>query len=294
MRGRWLLLLAFMTAAVVCAMRTGQTPNSLHEIRDTHLPSAKLADEFDPKSCGSLTCVVAWQGEAPAAEPIILQRPITQVDGKRELPNPNQPRISEKKALADCAIYLRGIDLSKAKPWDLPAVRVEATLTRLSLFQGEEASPICVVRRGEPVDFVTHESAAHSVQGRGAAFFTQMLAEPDRPVRREMPDEGIVELTSGTGHFWHRGYLVVSEQPYAGVTDADGRLRLEAIPAGNYDVIFWKANWHIASMERDPELIRHVRMQFGPPVKKQIQVSIRAGESAELRATFSASDFSSR
>ena len=71
---------------------------------------------------------------------------------------------------------------------------VQPTVLRLLLLQGATPTRVGIVRRGESIQLVTHEAAPHSVSARGAAFFTQMLFEPNQPVRRVLPDEGIVEL----------------------------------------------------------------------------------------------------
>src|SRR5262249_45392298 len=141
------------------------------------------------------------------------------------------------------------------------------------------------------VEFVSREAVMHSARGRGAAFFTQMLPEPGKPVIRVLPENGMVELTSGSGYFWMRGYLLVSDHPYATVTDAEGRFHFDAVPDGDYDLVCWKANWHVARLERDPELIVPVRLEFGPPAIRRQKISVKAGNSSPVTFSLSTADF---
>jgi hypothetical protein len=294
MRGWRLALIAIITAALIWAMRTSRPPTPSHEIRPPEPPSALLATAFERSKCGSLTCSVRWEGELPKREPLVLQRPIAQVEGKREVSNPNEPRIGPKKGLADCAVWLQGVNLAESKPWDHAPVTLEPTISKLVIHQGEKVRGIGIVRRGDAINLVTHEAASHSVIARGAAFFTQMLFDIDRPVRRVLPDDGIVELSSGTGSYWHRGYLVVSEHPYVGVTDENGEVKFDWVPAGDYEVVLWRANWHVAAMERDPELIRHVRLQFHAPGERRERVTILPGKGRHAEITFSQADFKTK
>ena len=107
MRGWRLGFIAIVAAAIVWAMRTNRPPKPIYDLRTAEPPSSLLATAFDPAKCGTLTCSVHWDGEPPRGEPLVLQRPIAQIEGKREIANPNQPRIAANKGLADCAVWLR-------------------------------------------------------------------------------------------------------------------------------------------------------------------------------------------
>jgi hypothetical protein len=288
---RWrLLILVVLVAGLVWVMRTGRTPHPLYPIREPDPLAADLGSSHEPSRCGTITGRVLWSGPEPVVAPIEL--PITPVlpIRKKDVPNPNRPRVKDG-GLADAIVWLENVDRSRAKPWTLPPVRVALRDFEFVVRQDGAAGRIGIVRRGAGVEFASRESAMHSARGRGAAFFTQMLPEPGKPVTRVLPDNGIVELTSGSGYFWMRGYLFVSDHSYATVTDAEGRFRLDGVPDGDYDLVFWKANWNVARLERDPELIVPVRLEFGPPTVRRQTVSVKAGTSNSVTFSLSAADF---
>lgn len=279
MRGWRLAVLILLTVALLWLMRTPRTAQPLYPIAEPP-PVTELGSAFDPKRCGSLTCEVLWEGPAPKAPPISVFQGRVRPDGKTEMPNPNAPNISilgMQGRLQGAVVSLRGIKPAQSRPWDLPPVSVEFKLTELIVRQGEAPVSVGRVRRGEAVEFVTGERANHSARARGAAFFNQMLFVPNQPVSRRLPAEGMVEVSSGSGYFWLRGYLAVSEHPYVGVTDESGRVTFTDVPAGEYELVCWKANWHIDRVERDPEWILQSDLYFCPAVEKRQRVRVEAG-----------------
>jgi hypothetical protein len=291
-RGR-LIVFAAATAALLWLMRTPSAPSPLHSIVEPRSTSAELATGFDPSRCGTLHCRVLWDGLPPDVKPISLVQSRAKPSDRSDLPNPNVPRISKGKGLADAVISLNGMDLTRSRPWDAPPVEVEIDRHYLKVLGGPGNERFGIVRRGEEVSLVSREASSHSIRARGAAFFTQMLFVPDQPVRRRLMHEGIVELTSGTWFWWMRAYLVVSDHPYVGVTDSAGDVRFDSVPDGEYELIAWKANWHIAKVERDPEWIFQTGLVFHPAVVKRQRVRVEAGQLRQTTFTFSQSDFPS-
>jgi hypothetical protein len=288
---RWrLLILVVLVAGLVWVMRTGRPAHPLYPIREPDPLAADLGTAHDPSRCGSIAGRVGWLGAVPVVAPIEL--PITPVlpIRKKDVPNPNRPRVKDG-GLADAVVWLEGVNRSRSKPWTLPAVCVELHNFDFVVRQGATERRIGIVRRGTGIDFVSREPVMHSARGRGAAFFTQMLTEPDKPVTRVLPENGVVELTSGSGYFWMRGYLLVSDDPYATATDAEGRFQFDAVPDGDYDLVCWKASWHVARLERDPELIVPVRLEFGPPAVRRQRVSVKAGTTIPAIFSLSTADF---
>jgi len=282
---RWRLIVwAVLIAGLVWLMRTSPYPKPLYSIKEPVPAAADLASAHDPSRCGSVHGRVVWVGERPNVPAIEVPPTPVLPPGVREVPNPNAPRISASGGVADAVVSLHGIDLSRSKPWTLPPVTVELKDFRFLVRQGTTARAIGIVRRDAAVEFVAREPAMHSARGRGAAFFTQMLAAPDQPVSRSLPDAGMVELSSGSGYFWMRDYLAVSDHPYVAVTDADGRFRFDAVPEGEYELVCWKPSWQIARQERDPELIVPVRMEFAPPVEQRQR--IRVGTNVDISGDF--------
>ena len=177
------------------------------------------------------------------------------------MPNPNAPRVHNGR-LAEAVVYLAGVDPRRSAPWKPAPVSVEVKRGAPLVKAGDRTGRVGVVRRGDAVDLISREAvdpvtagpALHSIRGRGAAFFTQMLPAPNRPVSRMLTDAGVVELSSGSGYYWLCAYLFVSDHPYAAVTGPDGAFDFADVPDGEYEAVCWVPNWHVDRFENDPEL----------------------------------------
>jgi len=296
MRGRRLLVLVVVTAVLVWLMRTGRTPKPLHDIHEAPNSSPDLGSAFDPARCGTVKGTVRWVGSPPTVPTISLTQVPKPPDGKNQIGNPNTPRVATDGSLAGAIVFLTGVETKRSKPWDHPRARVEVTRSTLIIRQGSAEQSCGVALAGSAVNLLSREPASsepalHSIRGRGAAFFTQMLPVSDRPVSRVLSEPGIVELSSGSGYYWLRAYLAVSEHPYVAVTGADGAFQFEQMPDGEYEIHCWKANWHIDRLERDPESLGPVRLYFRPPVERRKRVTVNAGKSESIDFTLTTTDF---
>jgi hypothetical protein len=256
---------------------------------------AELGTAFDPATAGAVHGRVTWQGDPPAVDPF-------QVHGdpfaphsfpqRQVRPNPNAPRIDARtRGVADAVIFLRGIDPQRSKPWDHPPVAVQMRECQIHVCQGERDAPVGFVRRGDSLDLVSHDGVFHSLQARGAAFFTLAFPDPNQPLKRHLSEEGVVELTSGTGYYWMRAYLYCADHPYYACTDAQGRFVLTQVPPGRYEAVCWLPSWVQQRHERYPETGLVFRVFFRPPATLTRPVVLGARESFEIDFELSTADF---
>jgi hypothetical protein len=281
---RWRLVLAALAAAgLVWTLRTSPPAQPLYTIRKS-APLTELGGSFDATRCGSIAGQVTWTGPIPTVPDIPMIQVPNPPGGKTVLPNPNAPRVSASSGVANAVVWLESIDLLRSRSWNHEDVLVEATRAELTVRQGNKSGRIGIVRRGGSATLVSREPALHdiSIRGRGAAFFTQMLHDANKPVQREMQQTGVVELTSGSGYYWLRGYLLVSDHPYVAVTDSDGTFQFDRVPDGSYDLVCCKANWHIEHTERDPEWLGPVRLFYQPPIEIRKRIKVIAGQATEM------------
>jgi hypothetical protein len=301
MRGRWLVFAAIATVLLLWLLRTPSQPQPqpLYPISESQPATSELGTEPDKTFCGTVRGSIQWSGGVPSVQPIVITKVTSPPTAQPQYPNPNAPRILNGR-LADAIVYLVGVNVRRSKGWNPSPTTVTVDRTRISV--GGRGGRIGIVRRGQDVEFLAHEQVdpatnrpiLHSVRGRGAAFFTQMLTVADRPVRRPMPDNGLVELSSGSGYCWLRGYLFVTDTPYAAVTGADGEFTFPDVPNGDYEAVCLVPNWHVDHFENDPELFIYegsARLVFRPTVEKQQKVSIEAGKLSDVSFTFSNADF---
>jgi len=251
-------------------------------------PSPEAGSLFDPANAGAVEGRVLWAGEVPSVPPLIERPNIAgPVFDKESVawPNPNAPVIdATTRAVQGAVVFLRGVDPRRARPWDLPAVRVVQQGKQFHVRQGDCDGAVGFVRRGDGGEMVSADPVFYSLHAGGAAFFTLAFPDPDRPRTRRLANRGLVELTSAAGHFWMRGYLFVDDHPYYVRSDAEGRFRLTNVPPGHYEVVCWRPDWREERHERDPESSLVTRLFFRPPLEsaRPIQVLPKGTAAVEL------------
>jgi hypothetical protein len=254
-------------------------------------PSSEPGSHFDPSTAGSIIGQVTWEGTVPTSPPLELF-PIPgggEILGHKQVrPNPNLPRISPARGVANAVVYLRHIRLEESKPWGFPPVSVEMRDCQFRLIQGETVSSVAFARRGEAVTLVSRDNHFHAVHADGATFLNFAFPDASSPLAPRLTEKGVVELTSATGYFWMRGYLFVDDHPYYARTDSAGRFLLEQVPPGCYEIVCWLPDWREGRHERDPESGMISRLYFRPPLESVQKVTVRARECVEIHFTTSA------
>jgi hypothetical protein len=253
------------------------------------------ASQFDPTTAGSVCGRVTWSGVIPVVPLLEVWSLVQNPDGSREKslqPNPNVPYVDDRsRGVSNAIVFLRGVDVQKSKKWSHAPVLVEQRQRRFCIRQGELDSQFGFVRRGDPIEMISRDAVFHSLHADGAAFFTIPFPDPHAPCSRVLNREGIVELTSAAGHYAMRAYLFVDDHPYYARTDWQGRFELQQVPAGQYEVAGWMANWQKSSQERDPETAIVSRLFLAAPVEKRRTLIVTAGATSDIELQFSTSDF---
>ncbi len=243
---------------------------------------------FDPTACGTITGLVTWTGPLPAVQPVLAVSPRADGSGldSRAVPLANAPRIDAfTRGVGGVVVYLREVDITRARPWDLPNVEVELRDSQIVVKQGDRADRTGFVKRGGLVTMRSAEPVHHVLRARGAAFFALAFPDPDQPLTRTFDTCGRVELTSASGSYWQAADLFVCDHPYYAVTDSDGRFRFTNVPAGQYDLVAWHPNWEIVHTERNPESGAPSRLRYGPPLETSRPVTVPRGRTGLANLT---------
>jgi hypothetical protein len=182
-------------------------------------------------------------------------------------------------------VYLRGVDVTHAKPWGHPSVSIELAEHRFDVKQGPSTGRIGFVRAGDAVRLVSMQDIYHSVQARGSAFFSLTFPEREKPRERSLSAPGLVELSSASGYYWMRAYLFVDHHPYYTLTDAQGRFTLADVPAGKYELIAWHPNPRVAHEERNQDSFRIQKVRFEPALQTSRQVAVTPKSTSKVDLT---------
>lgn len=231
---------------------------------------------------GTLAGQVRWMG--PRIEPTMVETYRPAPGGRADRVSraaPNLPVIDPAAGgVAGAIVYLRGVSAT-ARPWDHPPVALELNDAWPMIKQGDgPPRTVGLAQRGDSITITSRQSVFHAVRARGAAFWTFMLPDADKPLTRRLDQPGIVELSSAAGYYWMHAYLLVCDHPYCAITDAAGRFEIPRTPAGDYELMAWLPSWDVIRRERDPESTAVTRIVFGPHHEWRRFVSVKPGESA--------------
>jgi plastocyanin len=99
---------------------------------------------------------------------------------------------------------------------------------------------VAFMRPNGAVKMTSKDATLHTMHAAGAdgkAFFNISIPVPNMTLSRPVDKAGVVTLSCST-HTWMRGYLHVSDE-LSSISGADGRFRLEGVPAGTYTLKVW-------------------------------------------------------
>jgi hypothetical protein len=256
-------------------------------------PAAPQVSAFDLASAGTIEGCVTWDGDVPTLAPVLMtanayhnclhKTPVRCVP-------PHQPQVQNGR-VENAVVFLRGVDPRRARPWDHGEVRVEFRDRQMIVKQGPNTSGAAFVRRGDAIETVNLDADYQALRGRGAEVFGLPLVKPKAPSRRTLSQVGIVDLTSGAGYYWQHAHLFVDDHPYYTRTDAEGRFKLEQVPAGSYELVCWMPSWVVTHKEIDPETAIIARLAWAPPVEQQHAVKVRVGQTESVEFGWSRAMF---
>ncbi|MCF5706320.1 methylamine utilization protein [Pseudomonas syringae] len=132
------------------------------------------------------------------------------------------------RPLADAVVTLKG------PPNATPALKAA-----MDQRDQEFAPHVLAVHTNTQVKFPNSDNIRHQVYSFSPAKrFELRLYEgtPSEPLLFDKP--GVVVLGCNI-HDWMVGYIYVTDEPWFGVTDSNGQLKLDQMPAGHYQATLW-------------------------------------------------------
>jgi hypothetical protein len=239
-------------------------------------PPVSTGSQFVAEHSGRVRGLVRWRGPLPAVTALeSVDQPLELASlPVRPRPNPHRLRLAgEAGAVAGAFVWLEGIDPARAPPWN-PA---PATLT---MHDRQLTPERLLMRQGDSLTLRSRDPFHHTLQGRGASFFSVTLPRPEVPRSRKMNDAGVVEVRSGSGAFWTRAYVLVQPHPFAALTDEEGRFSFDRVPPGRYQLRAWHPNPQVVRQERSPDTRRVIQVSFGEPFTANCPMVIETAQTA--------------
>ena len=126
-----------------------------------------------------------------------------------------------------------------ATPEDGAVPAAKSTVEIVDQIDKEFVPYVKAVRAGSSVKFPNKDDIRHHVYSFSPAKKFELplySGTPTQPMLFDKP--GIVKLGCNI-HDWMIAYIYVTETPYFGKSEADGRVELEALPPGRYRVRVW-------------------------------------------------------
>jgi len=99
---------------------------------------------------------------------------------------------------------------------------------------------VSMIRPGGALKMTSKDPMLHTMHAAGAdgrAFFNVSIPMPNVTLSRSIAKAGLATLSCST-HTWMRGYLLVTDEVSV-VTGADGRFRIDGLPAGTHELRVW-------------------------------------------------------
>lgn len=98
---------------------------------------------------------------------------------------------------------------------------------------------VTVIQAGTPVEFPNQDDVQHHVYSfsKPKRFDLPLYKETTpKPVLFDTP--GLVVLGCNI-HDWMKAYVYVADTPFFAKSEADGMLKINTLPAGTYQLVFW-------------------------------------------------------
>ena len=135
------------------------------------------------------------------------------------------------RGVRDVVVRLEGIGRGKAPARELLVVNRDCSFhphvsvaMHGSLLTASSADPL--------------PPSTHPYSGNRSLFNYQFSRVGEVYPGRKLGETGLVTVRCDV-HNWMRAYVVVHDNPYLGVTDADGVLVIDDIPPGSYGYVTW-------------------------------------------------------
>ncbi|MBD8685274.1 methylamine utilization protein [Pseudomonas sp. CFBP 13719] len=137
---------------------------------------------------------------------------------------------ADGKPLADAVLSLSGG----------PAAAGSRQATAIMDQRAQKYLPhVLAVATGTSVSFPNSDNIRHQVYSFSPAKRFELRLYEGTPSQPELFDKAGVVVLGCNIHDWMLGYIYVTDDPWFAVSDEQGRVRFDQLPAGRYQVSLW-------------------------------------------------------
>ncbi len=185
-------------------------------------------ETIEVKNGGNIEGVVEFAGANVPKDPILKLSSETKYCGTSLAA---EKYVIKDRKIKNVVVYIEEIKAGKA----VPAEPIELTNLKCAFephvavgFKGSKF----VERNDDPIFHNIHTYL------NGRTMYNIGLPEKGSSVTKPLTKTGTIEVTCDS-HPWMHGYLFVSDNPYAAVTNVKGEFSIKGLPAGTYTVEAW-------------------------------------------------------
>lgn len=137
----------------------------------------------------------------------------------------------EGKGLANVIVRLEGVTVGK------PFADAEPKIDQIKC---RYEPHVTVVRPGKPFNIFNQDPILHNVHAYRGDDTVFNLAQPfqGQATPQTLGDEGLIRVKCDV-HSWMEAWVLVINNPYFAITDAQGSYNISEVPPGSYKVTMW-------------------------------------------------------
>jgi plastocyanin len=140
--------------------------------------------------------------------------------------------LSSNNGIRNAVVWLQNLPPGTKAEWNLPAAKMDQK-------QCAFVPRVVVVPVGGTVEFLNSDRLLHNVKSAGKENPPFNRAQPHaRSISFAFKKPEILRVDCDL-HSWMRGWVVVAEHPFYGVTNEQGDFIFENVPRGKYTLQVW-------------------------------------------------------
>ncbi|KHE93893.1 MAG: carboxypeptidase regulatory-like domain-containing protein [Candidatus Scalindua rubra] len=212
----------------------------------------------DVSNGGTITGTVKLVGDMPDASTLRVDKDQATC-GHDDLPS-EALIVSADSALQNAVVSITNISKGKKFEGGTPTIDQKGCVF---------IPHVSLIPQGSSLKLLNSDDVMHNLHSwsmKNTAFNEGVAAFGDISKTFEFPET--IKITCDV-HKWMTSWLIVQENPYYALTDANGRYTLDGVPAGTYTVQAWQESLGMTTQEVTVAAGGEVKADFGLEKKEK-------------------------